>query len=77
MHFGYDDPSLLLPRLVIGVKDAILEEIVESFVEEDAFGEVLEVGLEHVLDVGGYTSHGSVRATEPDSAVKKRTSTCF
>ncbi|KAH0921320.1 hypothetical protein HID58_021338, partial [Brassica napus] len=68
MHFCYDDPSLLLPRLVIGVKDTVLEEIVEPFVEEDAFGEVLEVGLEHVLDVSGYASHGSVRTTEPDSA---------
>ena len=62
MHFGYDDPSLLFPGLIISVEDTILEEIFEPVFEEGTFGEVLEVGLEHVLNIGRRTSHGSIRS---------------
>lgn len=48
--------SLELPRLAIDVEDAVAEKIEENAPGERALMVVREMGLEHVLDIGGVGS---------------------
>lgn len=52
------------PELAIDVEDPQAEEIAEDVGEGFALGEVVEVGLEDVLDVGRVGGHNGPRRVE-------------
>ena len=45
-------PALDLPEVAMGVDHVVAEEIEDDGPDSRAFGEVVEVGLEDVLDIG-------------------------
>lgn len=64
--------ALPAPGLVVGVEDAVAQEIPERVAEVLALGIVRELGLEHVLQVSRVCGDDTVKAGEPRAAEDER-----
>uniref|UniRef100_A0A8R7UFK0 Uncharacterized protein n=1 Tax=Triticum urartu TaxID=4572 RepID=A0A8R7UFK0_TRIUA len=60
--------ALVAPGVAVDVEDAAAEEVAEERGEALALGEVFEVGLEHVLDVGRVGGDGAAEDVDVDGA---------
>jgi len=60
--------ALVAPGVAVDVEDAAAEEVPEERGEGLALGEVVEVGLEHVLDVGRVGGDGAAQNVDVDGA---------
>jgi len=58
--------ALVAPRVAVDVEDAAAEEVPEESGEGLALGEVVEVGPEHVLDVGRVGGDGAAEDVDVD-----------
>uniref|UniRef100_A0A7C9ANB9 Uncharacterized protein n=1 Tax=Opuntia streptacantha TaxID=393608 RepID=A0A7C9ANB9_OPUST len=64
VHLRCSDTSLLLPRVIIGVKDAIAEQLSKPLPVVLALREVLELSLENVFDLNRVRGHNALKPTK-------------
>lgn len=63
---------LRLPRLVVGVEDAVAEQIVQGVPEVLPLGEAPELGFKQEFQVPGIRCHHAVQVCEPSATHRSR-----